>query len=74
MPFCLSDFNHRFTNRIKPDCDFYLRNNNKIFRVINTRVKFQIHYIAHEKITLSTTMPLLEAIEKQIYIQLISFA
>ena len=29
-PFCLSNFNHQFPYRIKPDCDFYLRNNNKI--------------------------------------------
>lgn len=42
--------------------------------VINTQVKFKIHYIANKRITLSATIPLLEAIKKQIYIQLISFA
>lgn len=75
MPFCLGNYNHRFPYRIKPDCDFYLRNNNKICSGHKyTRVKFKIHYIADERITLSATMPLLEAIKKQIYIQLISFA
>lgn len=67
MPFCLGNFNHRFPYRKKPDCDFYLRSNNKICLVINTRVKFQIHYIAHERITLSATIPLLEAIKKNLY-------